>query len=221
MKKLDCLVVEHNPNNQPICHAVIWLHGLGASGHDFEPIVPELGLNLPVRFIFPHAPSMPVTINGGYVMPAWYDIYERSLDRKVDVEQIVASSQAVDQLIDDEIAKGIPSQNIIIAGFSQGGAVAYQTVMASQRPLAGLLALSTYFATADQINRITISPDTAVRIDHGDFDEVVPAVLGFRAKQTLQDLGFNPTFTTYPMAHQVCMPQIRDIGHWMNGVFGA
>lgn len=122
MSKLTSVVVEHNPSAQPITHSVIWLHGLGASGHDFEPIVPNLSLakDAAVRFIFPHAPNIPVTINNGYVMPAWYDILEMSLNRKVDVAQIMSSSELINEIIDDEIAKGIDSQNIIIAGFSQG-----------------------------------------------------------------------------------------------------
>ncbi|MFC0819481.1 alpha/beta hydrolase [Moraxella marmotae] len=220
MATLDSVIVEHNPNAKPIRHAVIWLHGLGASGHDFEPIVPELGLSadVAVRFIFPHAPKMPVTINGGYVMPAWYDILEMSLERKVDVAQIAQSSQLINQIIDEQIAQGIDSKNIIIAGFSQGGAVAYHTVLMAERPLGGLLALSTYFATAEHISHAGINQNIAVKIDHGDFDDVVPKVLGVRAKQGLENLGLKPTLSNYPMAHQVCLAQIKNIGIWLNGL---
>lgn len=220
MSKLTSVVVEHNPSAQPITHSVIWLHGLGASGHDFEPIVPNLGLatDAAVRFIFPHAPKIPVTINNGYVMPAWYDILEMSLNRKVDVAQIMSSSAMIDELIDDEIAKGIDSQNIIIAGFSQGGAVAYHNVLTNSRKLGGLLALSTYFATADQIKSVAVNDDIAVKIDHGDFDDVVPAALGVQAAESLKKLGLNPIYTTYPMAHQVCLPQITSIGDWLNAL---
>lgn len=218
---LDCVIVEHNPKNLPIRHAVIWLHGLGASGHDFEPIVPNLNLgNLPVRFVFPHAPKIAVTINGGYVMPAWYDIIEMSLDRKVDVAQIEASSCAITRLIADEITKGVPSQNIIIAGFSQGGAVAYHTVLSSQYALGGLLALSTYFATQSQFDKIAVNHGIKVKIDHGDYDDIVPKVLGLNAKAALEKLGLMPDFSSYPMAHQVCMPQIVGIGDWIKEVFG-
>lgn len=220
MSKLTSVVVEHNPSAQPITHSVIWLHGLGASGHDFEPIVPNLSLatDAAVRFIFPHAPKIPVTINNGYVMPAWYDILEMILNRKVDVAQIMSSSAMIDELIDDEIAKGIDSQNIIIAGFSQGGAVAYHNVLTNSRKLGGLLALSTYFATADQIKSVAVNDDIAVKIDHGDFDDVVPAALGVQAAESLKKLGLNPIYTTYPMAHQVCLPQITSIGDWLNAL---
>lgn len=220
MSKLTSVVVEHNPSAQPITHSVIWLHGLGASGHDFEPIVPNLSLakDAAVRFIFPHAPKIPVTINNGYVMPAWYDILEMSLNRKVDVAQIMSSSELINEIIDDEIAKGIDSQNIIIAGFSQGGAVAYHNVLTNSRKLGGLLALSTYFATADQIKSVAVNDDIAVKIDHGDFDDVVPAALGVQAAESLKKLGLNPIYTTYPMAHQVCLPQITSIGDWLNAL---
>lgn len=221
VEKLDCVIVEHNPSNKPIQHAVIWLHGLGASGHDFEPVVPELGLNsdVGVRFIFPHAPKIPVTVNGGYVMPAWYDILEMTLDRKVDTEQIIQSANLINKLIDEQIAQGVPSQNIVIAGFSQGGAVAYHTVLTNERKLGGLLALSTYFATANLVERVSVNHDIAVKIDHGDFDDVVPPVLGVQATQKLNNLGLSPVFSTYPMAHQMCLSQIKSIGAWLNQLF--
>lgn len=221
VEKLDCVIVEHNPSNKPIQHAVIWLHGLGASGHDFEPVVPELGLNpdIGVSFIFPHAPKIPVTVNGGYVMPAWYDILEMTLDRKVDTEQIIQSANLINKLIDEQIAQGVPSQNIIIAGFSQGGAVAYHTVLTNEHKLGGLLALSTYFATANLVERVSVNYDIAVKIDHGDFDDVVPPVLGVQATQKLNNLGLSPVFSTYPMAHQVCLSQIKSIGAWLNQLF--
>lgn len=217
---LDCVIVEHNPKNLPVNHTVIWLHGLGASGNDFEPIVPELGLgDLAVRFVFPHAPRIPITVNGGYVMPAWYDILEMSLDRKVDVTQIEASARAIEKLIEREMVSGVPSQNIIIAGFSQGGAVAYHTVLTSKHKLGGLLALSTYFATKDSIQEVSTNLDISVKIDHGDYDDVVPKVLGVNAKARLEELGLKPTFDSYPMAHQVCLPQIQSIGAWIKSIF--
>ena len=127
MPRLKTIEVIHNPNHLPIDSAVIWLHGLGANGHDFEPIVPDLGLDGShgVRFVFPHAPAIPVTINQGYVMPAWYDILEMSLERKIDTVQIEQSAQSIRDLIAYEIARGVPPERIVIAGFSQGGAVAY------------------------------------------------------------------------------------------------
>ncbi|STZ55517.1 Carboxylesterase 2 [Moraxella lacunata] len=213
--------VIHNPKDKPIEHAVIWLHGLGANGHDFVPVVPELRLSdeLGVRFIFPHAPSIPVTVNGGYVMPAWYDILEMSLDRKVDTAQIKASSERINDLIDEQVHLGIPSQNIIIAGFSQGGAVAYHNALTNSRPLAGLLALSTYLATEQEIGELGTNASLPVKIDHGDYDDVVPSVLGVKAIEKLTTLGLSPEFKRYGMAHQVCMEQIKDIGKWMNKVF--
>lgn len=221
MAKLEYISIEHNPNHLPITHSVIWLHGLGASGDDFVPVVPELGLDgkVGVRFIFPHAPKIPVTVNGGYVMPAWYDILEMSLERKVDVAQIQASSDAIGELIDGQIAQGVPSQNIIIAGFSQGGAVAYHTVLTNKNRLGGLLALSTYFATASEIGSVAVNQDISVKIDHGDYDDIVPVILGVQAKQKLENLGMTAELTTYPMAHQVCLSQIKQIGAWLNERF--
>jgi phospholipase/carboxylesterase len=132
---------------------VIWLHGLGADGNDFAPIVPELRLpdTAAIRFIFPHAPAIPVTVNGGYVMPAWYDIMEMQIDRRIDSEGLMASARTINGFIDRELDRGIDSRRIIIAGFSQGGAVAYQVVLSHDKPLGGLLAMSTYLATADTL----------------------------------------------------------------------
>jgi len=146
MDYLPCEIIETRANPDS---AVIWLHGLGADGHDFVPIVPELQLpdSMGVRFVFPHAPSIPITINGGMVMPAWYDIMAMSMEREIDTQQIMASADAVVALIEREIAQGIGSDRIVLAGFSQGGAVCYQAALAYNKPLAGLMAMSTYFAT--------------------------------------------------------------------------
>ena len=217
---LNCVIVEHNPSNKSIDKSVIWLHGLGASGHDFEPVVPELGLDpqLAVRFVFPHAPRIPVTVNGGMVMPAWYDILEMSLDRKVDVVQIEKSAAAIRDLIQREIEQGVNPENIVIAGFSQGGAVAYQTALTYPQRLAGLLTLSTYLAVEDTSNYTAINKDLPIKIDHGTQDPVVPIVLGQRANETLTNQVYQVEFNTYPMAHQVCLPQIKAIGQWLNKV---
>lgn len=217
---LQCVVVEHNPSNKPIDKSVIWLHGLGASGHDFEPVVPELGLDsdLAVRFVFPHAPQIPVTINGGMVMPAWYDILEVNIDRKVDVAQIEKSAAAINDLIQREIERGVNPENIVIAGFSQGGAVAYQVALTYPQRLAGLMALSTYLAIDDDTQFTAINKDLPIKIDHGTQDPVVPVALGQRANETLTNYGYSVDFTTYPMAHQVCLPQIKSIGQWLNKV---
>lgn len=209
---LRCVEIE--PTGEATA-SVIWLHGLGASGHDFEPIVPELQLpaDLPVRFVFPHAPQIPVTVNGGMVMPAWYDILAMDIDRKVDEAGVLASADAVDVLIEREIARGIPSERIIIAGFSQGGAIAYQAALRQPKPLAGLLALSTYMA-------MPVTPSEAnaklpVMICHGSMDPMVPEQLGQRAAATLTELGYTPQYRSYPMEHMVCLEQIRDIGKWL------
>lgn len=217
---LECVTVEHNPSNKSIDRAVIWMHGLGASGHDFEPVVPELGLSsdMAVRFVFPHAPQIPVTINGGMVMPAWYDILEMSLERKVDVDQIQKSAGMINDLIAREIERGVKPENIVIAGFSQGGAIAYQVALTHPQKLAGLLALSTYLAVDDSDSFTEANQSLPIKIDHGTQDPVVPVVLGQRATESLQQKGYTVDFSTYPMAHQVCMPQITAIGQWLNEV---
>ncbi|WP_169391358.1 MULTISPECIES: alpha/beta hydrolase [Psychrobacter] len=219
-KYLDSVIVTHNPKQKTVNNAVIWLHGLGASGHDFEPIVPELDLSddLAVRFIFPHAPERPVTINGGYIMPAWYDILEMSIERKVDVEQIKISTQQIYDLIDREIEQGVRPENIVIAGFSQGGAVAYHAALGYPQRLAGLLALSTYLATNDDIVYSTAHQNLPILIEHGTHDPVVPCVLGEQAAALLTQKGYPVEYKTYPMAHQVCLPQIKGIGNWLNQV---
>ena len=217
---LDAVIVEHNPAQKKIDRAVIWLHGLGASGHDFEPVVPQLGLadDMAVRFIFPHAPNIPVTINGGMVMPAWYDILEMSLERKVDVNQIEESAQQIQDLITREIERGVSPEHIVIAGFSQGGAVAYHVALGYPERLAGLMALSTYFATNDSINYSDVNKDMPILIEHGTHDPVVPVILGEQAQQLLSAKAYNVAYNSYPMAHQVCMPQIQNIGKWLNKV---
>ena len=202
--------------------AIIWLHGLGADGHDFAPIVPQLRLPeaMAIRFIFPHAPSIPVTVNGGYVMPAWYDIYEMEIDRTVDTTQLLASADKVNQLIEREIDRGIDSRRIIVAGFSQGGAVAYQACLSGSRPLAGLLAMSTYFATSDSVSLHHANSTIPIEIHHGQFDPVVPEQLGRRAESFLLDKGYPVTFRSYPMEHNVCPAQINDISTWIQTVLG-
>lgn len=217
---LDAVIVEHNPSQKQIDRAVIWLHGLGASGHDFEPVVPQLGLanDMAVRFVFPHAPNIPVTINGGMVMPAWYDILEMSLERKVDIAQIERSAQQIRDLIQREIERGVEPKNIVIAGFSQGGAVAYHVALGYPQRLAGLMTLSTYLATNDSLSYSDINKNLPILIEHGTHDPVVPVILGQQAQQLLTDKGYDVEYNTYPMAHQVCMPQIQNIGKWLNKV---
>lgn len=217
---LEAVIVEHNPSQKKIDRAVIWLHGLGASGHDFEPVVPQLGLSddMAVRFVFPHAPKRAVTVNGGMVMPAWYDILEMSLERKVDTAQIEESSQQIQDLVRREIEQGVAPEHIVIAGFSQGGAVAYHMALGYSERLAGLMTLSTYFATNDSIEYNDANKDMPILIEHGSHDPVVPVILGGQAHQLLLAKGYQVEYNTYPMAHQVCMPQIQNIGKWLNKV---
>jgi phospholipase/carboxylesterase len=210
VSNLPCVEVE--PENQARA-AVIWLHGLGANGHDFEPVVPELHLprELAVRFVFPHAPAMPVTINNGYVMPAWYDITEMSIGHKADIQGLLQSADAIRALVDREGERGIDSRRIVIAGFSQGGAVGYQVALTYPEPLAGLLALSAYFATATTIRPDTANASLPISIYHGTADPIVPEYLGRESRDALVRMGYRPEYKTYPMQHAVCMEEIADI----------
>ncbi len=215
------LIIEPR-SGRPADACVFILHGLGADGHDFEPIVPALPLpaEASVRFILPHAPRLPVTINGGMVMPAWYDILEMSLDRRVDTAQLVASAERIQELVQEQIDNGIGSRRIILVGFSQGGAVAYQAALSFHAPLGGLLALSTYFATAETIELAEANRELPIAIHHGSFDPVVPEMLGKAASQRLQGLGYAVDYKSYPMAHAVCPQQVGDIGKWLSARLG-
>ena len=212
----DLQYIEIETGENPTA-AVIWLHGLGASGHDFEPVVPELGLpeDTAVRFIFPHAPNLPVTINGGMSMPAWYDIKAMDIDRVVDTEQLRASADAVAKLVEQQKHKGIPPERIIIAGFSQGGAVAYELGLSYPERFGGVLALSTYFATADTVERSEANADVPISVYHGTFDPMVPESLGVRSVETLKEMGYDPSYRTFPMEHSVCLEEIQDIGRFI------
>lgn len=210
---------EINPSNAADS-TVIWLHGLGADGHDFAPIVPELRLpsSMATRFIFPHAPSLPVTVNGGMVMPAWYDILDINIDRKVDVAQLTASANAVHALIQQELDRGINSKRIVLAGFSQGGAVAYQAALSYDQPLGGLLAMSTYFATADSVKLHPSNTQLPILIQHGDHDPIVPELLGREAQERLSALGYAADYQVYPMPHSVHPQQIQAISQWLQSI---
>ena len=212
----DLQYIEIETGENPTA-AVIWLHGLGASGHDFEPVVPELGLpeDTAVRVIFPHAPNLPVTINGGMSMPAWYDIKAMDIDRVVDTEQLRASADAVAKLVEQQKHKGIPPERIIIAGFSQGGAVAYELGLSYPERFGGVLALSTYFATADTVERSEANADVPISVYHGTFDPMVPESLGVRSVETLKEMGYDPSYQTFPMEHSVCLEEIQDIGRFI------
>jgi len=214
MHYLTPIQIETNPRPDS---AVILLHGLGADGNDFAPIIPELNLpeDIGIRFIFPHAPSIPVTVNGGFVMPAWYDILEMEIDRRVDHKQLLSSAAYIDDLIEEQIEAGIESNRIILAGFSQGGAVAYQCCLSSKRPLGGLLAMSTYFATSDKIELSAENRSIPIEIHHGTHDPVVPEALGKNAYSLLKQKGYAANYRAYPMEHSVCLEQIQDISNWL------
>lgn len=199
--------------------AVIWLHGLGADGNDFKAIVPALNLapSAAIRFIFPHAPVRPVTINGGMSMRAWYDILEMSLERKVDMENIEESVDQITHLIEQQIEAGIPSERILIAGFSQGGVIAYQVGLLGRYKLAGIMALSTYLADASLIPQAneSVNGSTPILIHHGTQDPVVPYELATRAYSELDAKGYQIKNASYPMPHSVCPEQVDDIAHWL------
>ncbi len=218
---MPCLPgVEIEPTSQANA-AVIWLHGLGADGHDFEPIVPQLRLpdTAAVRFVFPHAPAIPVTVNGGMVMPAWYDILDIDIDRRVDIDQLMVSADAVRALVDREIDRGIDSRRVVVAGFSQGGAVALQAALTYPKRLAGIVALSTYFATGDLIQLHAVNKGLPIFVGHGTRDPVVPERLGRAGYERLKELGYRAEYATYPMEHAVCMEEIEAISAWFRGVF--
>lgn len=220
MNLLPAIVQETAPSPDA---SIIWLHGLGASGYDFSPIIPELRLpeTMAVRFIFPHAPRIPVTINNRMVMPAWYDILEMEIDRRVDFDQLSLSTKAIERFIENECEKGIDSSRIIIAGFSQGGAVAYDVTLSCELQLGGLLAMSTYFATEEIINLSEANASIPIEIQHGIDDPVVPEHLGKKAYDLLQSKGYATEYKTYPMEHGVCPEQIEDISVWFQKVLAA
>ncbi len=209
-----------------VSHSVIWLHGLGADGHDFAPIVPELVRpHWPgIRFVFPHAPVMPVTINGGMRMRAWYDITGMDFtQRREDEAGVRQSIEAVGQLIEREVARGIPAQRIMLAGFSQGGAIALGAGLRREVPLLGLVALSTYLPLADISEReaTAVGRGIPVFMAHGQHDPVVPHAAGSRSAERLRGLGVALDWHEYPMQHAVCAEEIRDLGNWMDARLGS
>ncbi|HKK15705.1 MAG TPA: alpha/beta hydrolase-fold protein [Gammaproteobacteria bacterium] len=199
--------------------SVIWLHGLGANGHDFEPIIPELGLpaNHGIRFIFPHAPVRPVTINGGMSMPAWYDVRHIDLRQQEDATSIRASAGIIEDFIDSERSRGIPAEKILLAGFSQGGAVALYCGLRHPQKLAGILALSAYLplpdTLADEAN--PANRETPVMMCHGIYDPVIPVVTGQQSCELLQQNGYKVSWHSYPMQHAVCLEEIQAIADWL------
>jgi phospholipase/carboxylesterase len=215
--------IDIDPDGPPRA-SVIWLHGLGADGSDFVPIVPELGLDptLGVRFVFPHAPRIPVTVNFGMVMRAWYDIASLGPEGEHDLEGLRRSAEAVRLLVEREIERGIPSHRLVLAGFSQGGAVALHLGPRYPRPLAGILALSTYLATGESLEEERAAANAEVRIfqGHGTMDPMVPVSMGEAARDRLRDLGYPVEWRTYPIPHAVSPEEIGDIGNWLGKVLG-
>lgn len=203
-------------------HAVIWLHGLGADGNDFVPIVPELGLDATpaVRFVFPNAPVQPVTINGGMAMRSWYDIRVVDLSRQEDGAGIALSAQAVQALIARENARGIPTRNIVLAGFSQGCAMTLHTGLRHPEKLAGLVGLSGYLPLIDTAagERHTANSTTPIFLAHGLHDPVVPLARAEASRTALEQLGYSVQWHTYPMPHSVCMPEVQDIAAFLKQV---
>ncbi len=207
--------------------SVIWLHGLGADGHDFEPIVPELALpgRLGLRFVFPHAPLRPVTINAGMTMRAWYDVV--SLDRggPQDEAGIRESSRTLGLLADREHERGIPYEKIVMAGFSQGGAIAVHTALRFAQRLGGLMTLSSWLPLADRFGEEVVENTGAqarelpVFMAHGTFDPMLPIALGRHAREMLESAGYRVAWHEYPMAHAVCAEEVADIRNWLLSVF--
>jgi len=208
------LVTNHNPSA-----SVIWLHGLGADGHDFVPVVKELQLPdaLPVRFIFPHAPQRPVTVNNGMVMRAWYDVSYDGLERRPDDAGVLKSVSAVNDLIAREIARGIPARRIVLAGFSQGGAVALTAGTRYPQRLGGILALSTYLPMPEQLAETGSEANRSVPIfmAHGQQDNVIPLRMAEASRAALEGLGYTVAWHDYPMAHSLCMEEVEALSLWL------
>jgi len=202
--------------------SVIWLHGLGADGHDFEPIVPELHLpaDLALRFVFPHAPQRPVTINGGMVMRAWYDIISLDAEGRADAAGVHESTAILEELIAREKERGINADKIVIAGFSMGGAIAINTALHTNEKLAGLMALSTYLPLPSEVDGSRGNRDLPVLMAHGSFDPMLPMQWGQMSAERLTDAGFTIEWHDYPMAHAVCPEEIRDIREWLIKIYG-
>lgn len=199
--------------------SVIWLHGLGADGNDFVPIVPELGLppSQPVRFIFPHAPVRPVTINNGFRMRAWYDIAAADLTNRADLAGVRESHALIEALIAREKARGVPAARILLAGFSQGGAIALYTGVRHAERLAGIIALSTYLVAADKLASEASAANRGLPIfmAHGTADPVVRPEWGEASRRALEAAGYPVEWHLYGMPHSVCMEEVTAIGEWL------
>ena len=214
---LDC--IEINPSGQPSA-TIIWLHGLGADGHDFEAIVPELRLpeSLPVRFVFPHAPERSVAINAGLRMRAWFDILDLKYRAdSVDMDQFLESGDMLAALINAELKSGMPSDRVVLAGFSQGGAIVLHTGLQYQNQLAGILAMSMHLPTIQNL-AAELSPanrNVSIMMAHGQMDPVIPMAKAIETRQELIRLGYAVGWHEYPMQHTVCADEIQEIRSWL------
>jgi len=216
---LESIEIESAPNPAA---AVVWMHGLGADGNDFAPIVPELALgSLPaIRFIFPHAPMQPVTLNNGQVMRAWYDVSFGDLEgrsRQADEKGVRASQAAIGNLIARENKRGVASRQIVVAGFSQGGAIALEAGLRYPERLAGIMALSTYLPLAAKLEAEASAQnrDVPIFFAHGSHDPVIPLPMAVASRDKLRELGYNVDWHEYPMQHSVCMQEVADISAWL------
>ncbi|MFN0058620.1 MAG: alpha/beta hydrolase [Planctomycetota bacterium] len=217
---LPCVVVEHGqPAAGAVPACVVWLHGLGADGHDFESIVPELRLPraLAVRFVFPHAPVRPVSLNGGMPMRAWYDIKSLDADRDEDAAGVQDSARLIEALVASEVARGCPPSRLVLAGFSQGGAMAAHVGLRAAERVAGVMILSGYLLLADSLEA-EASPanrDVPILECHGTHDPVVPIAFAERGRRRLEELRYRVEWRTYPMQHNVCGEEIVDVARWL------
>ncbi len=215
---LDAVEVETGPAPRA---AVIWMHGLGADGHDFEPIVPELGLTptRPVRFVFPHAPMQPVSLNRGMVMRSWYDIREDRGGLAVDPDGVRESQRRVEALIEREMKRGIAAGTIALAGFSQGGAMALHTGLRYPERLAGIMALSCALPLADALAAASAANrDVPIFMAHGTYDPLIPVARARWSRDRLLELGYKVAWGEYPMPHAVCAEEVRDLAGWLPAV---
>lgn len=214
-------VVAGNTENPQL--TIIWMHGLGADGHDFAPIVPQLEsqLNAPVKFIFPHAPVRPVTLNGGMPMPAWYDIKSIGTTRDVSMDDMEESRKQIEAFIDAEQEAGMRANQILLVGFSQGAAVAFHTGLRHSTPLAGIIALSGYIPVPcdDGSTYSSANKTMPILVAHGTRDQVVPPILADQALEHLKEQGFSCSYKTYGMEHSVCPEEIDDIATFINELF--
>ncbi|CAM5199474.1 carboxylesterase [Oligella ureolytica] len=218
---LDCIEYNYPQKTEEATHSVIWMHGLGANANDFVPVPPYFRLpkNLNIRFVFPNAPAIPVTINNGYVMPAWYDILTMDIGGKREDEAGIRKSiEDINALIEREIERGIPAENIFLIGFSQGSAMALSTGLRYPKKLGGIVGLSGYLPilekTADE--REPANQDTPILMVHGSLDQVVQVSRGEQSRDHLKELGYEVEWHDYPMQHEICAEEIRDINDFLS-----